>query len=94
MTFARSLFVIHNVAHQVQKATRTTARMPDCLTSLNGCGKSPLCCQGRGPFQELEHFEIPHDMRDAFFLDDPIGGEHMNIMKVNYHLCICGWIAA
>mmetsp|Transcript_30852 Transcript_30852/g.87251 ORF Transcript_30852/g.87251 Transcript_30852/m.87251 type:complete len:374 (-) Transcript_30852:852-1973(-) len=52
MTYARSMFVIHNMAHQ-----------------------------GRGPFAELDNFEIPEQDRDTFFLDDPIGGEHMNIMK-------------
>jgi len=52
MTFARSVFVIHNIAHQ-----------------------------GRGPFNEMENFEIPEAARHTFFLDDPIGGEHMNIMK-------------
>jgi starch synthase len=40
-----------------------------------------MAYQGRGPFAELEHFEIPDNYQDAFFLDDPVGGEHMNIMK-------------
>lgn len=52
MTFARSVFTIHNMAYQ-----------------------------GRAPFAELEHFEIPDGYRSHFFLDDPVGGEHMNIMK-------------
>jgi len=37
--------------------------------------------QGRGPFDELSNFEIPQHMEHSFFLDDPIGGEHMNILK-------------
>lgn len=40
-----------------------------------------MAYQGRGPFDELEKFEIPEQYRDAFFLDDPVGGEHMNILK-------------
>jgi len=40
-----------------------------------------MAYQGRGPFDELENFEIPEDYRSHFFLDDPVGGEHMNIMK-------------
>lgn len=52
MTYARSLLVIHNIAHQ-----------------------------GRGPMAELSQMEIPASYREMFRLDDPIGGEHMNIMK-------------
>ena len=52
MTYARSLLVIHNIAHQ-----------------------------GRGPMAELAPFEVPPSYRELFRLDDPIGGEHMNIMK-------------
>jgi starch synthase len=40
-----------------------------------------MAYQGRGPFVELEQFEVPDQYRDAFFLDDPVGGEHMNILK-------------
>ena len=40
-----------------------------------------MAYQGRGPFDELHHFEIPDAYRGHFFLDDPVGGEHMNIMK-------------
>lgn len=52
MTYARSMLVIHNIAHQ-----------------------------GRGPMAELSQMEIPHNYVEMFRLDDPIGGEHMNIMK-------------
>ena len=52
MGFARSVFVIHNIAHQ-----------------------------GRAPMDELEPFEIPDNYRELFRLDDPVGGEHMNVMK-------------
>ncbi len=52
MTYARSLLVIHNIAHQ-----------------------------GRGPMAELSQMEIPALYKEMFRLDDPIGGEHMNIMK-------------
>lgn len=52
MTYARSLLVIHNIAHQ-----------------------------GRGPMAELAPFEVPPSYKELFRLDDPIGGEHMNIMK-------------
>lgn len=52
MTYARSLLVIHNIAHQ-----------------------------GRGPMAELGPFEVPPSYTELFRLDDPIGGEHMNIMK-------------
>eukprot|EP00193_Tetraselmis_chui_P002039 CAMPEP_0177760274 /NCGR_PEP_ID=MMETSP0491_2-20121128/5181_1 /TAXON_ID=63592 /ORGANISM="Tetraselmis chuii, Strain PLY429" /LENGTH=795 /DNA_ID=CAMNT_0019276165 /DNA_START=278 /DNA_END=2665 /DNA_ORIENTATION=- len=37
--------------------------------------------QGRAPFDELSNFEIPQHMEHSFYLDDPIGGEHMNILK-------------
>lgn len=40
-----------------------------------------IAYQGRGPFAELDHFEIPEEYKDTFFLDDPVGGEHMNILK-------------
>lgn len=52
MSYARSVFVIHNMAHQ-----------------------------GRAPMDELGPFEIPENYRELFRLDDPIGGEHMNVMK-------------
>lgn len=52
MTYARSMLVIHNIAHQ-----------------------------GRGPMAELAQMEIPHNYVETFRLNDPIGGEHMNIMK-------------
>ena len=52
LTYARSIFVIHNMAHQ-----------------------------GRAPMDELFRFEIPDHYRELFRLYDPIGGEHMNIMK-------------
>lgn len=52
MTYARSVFVIHNMAHQ-----------------------------GRGPMAELAPLEIPPHHTEEFRLYDPIGGEHMNIMK-------------
>eukprot|EP00891_Asterochloris_glomerata_P009947 jgi/Astpho2/9947/fgenesh1_pm.00152_%23_19_t len=59
MTYARSMLVIHNMAHQ-----------------------------GRGPLAELSNFEIPGQYAEHFRLYDPIGGEHMNIMKaglINAH---------
>jgi glycogen synthase len=37
--------------------------------------------QGRGPFVETENLELPEHYREIFRLYDPIGGEHMNIMK-------------
>jgi len=37
--------------------------------------------QGRAPMDELSGFEIPDNYRELFRLYDPIGGEHMNIMK-------------
>jgi len=52
MEYARSIFVIHNIAHQ-----------------------------GRAPMDELGPFEVPDHYVDLFRLDDPVGGEHMNIMK-------------
>lgn len=78
MTYARSLLVIHNIAHQ-----------------------------GRGPMAELAPFEVPPSYKELFRLDDPIGGEHMNIMKAGIitahrvvavshgcaqtHLCLLCW---
>lgn len=55
MTYARSVFVIHNIAHQ-----------------------------GRGPMAELGPLEIPGHYVESFRLYDPIGGEHMNIMKAGF----------
>jgi starch synthase len=40
-----------------------------------------MAYQGRAPFAELDNFEIPEHYKSHFFLDDPVGGEHMNIMK-------------
>ena len=55
LTYARSVFVIHNIAHQ-----------------------------GRGPMDEVNPMEIPGHHHDLFRLYDPIGGEHMNIMKAAF----------
>lgn len=53
MTYARCVFVIHNMAHQ-----------------------------GRGPFVETNGLELNETYKEMFRLYDPVGGEHMNIMKV------------
>lgn len=55
MQYARSVLVVHNVAHQ-----------------------------GRGPMADLANLEVPPQYREHFRLDDPIGGEHMNIMKAAF----------
>lgn len=52
MTYARCVFVIHNMAHQ-----------------------------GRGPFDESVQLELNDEYRERFRLYDPVGGEHMNVMK-------------
>ncbi|GIL72966.1 hypothetical protein Vretimale_4612 [Volvox reticuliferus] len=52
MTYARCVFVIHNMAHQ-----------------------------GRGPFDESSMLELNDEYRERMRLYDPIGGEHMNVMK-------------
>ena len=52
MTYARSVLVIHNMAHQ-----------------------------GRGPMADLGNLQVPGHYKEHFRLYDPIGGEHMNIMK-------------
>jgi starch synthase len=41
--------------------------------------------QGRGPFIESLDLELPDHYREVFRLYDPIGGEHMNIMKAGLH---------
>lgn len=43
--------------------------------------------QGRAPMDELYNFEIPDQYRELFRLDDPVGGEHMNIMKAGVATC-------
>lgn len=55
--FARSCFVIHNMAHQ-----------------------------GRGPLDEFNALNLPGHYRDYFRLDDPMGGECMNIMQAGLKL--------
>ncbi|KAK3275134.1 hypothetical protein CYMTET_16722 [Cymbomonas tetramitiformis] len=40
-----------------------------------------LAFQGRGPFDEVHNLEIPPHYLDHFMLDDPIGGECMNMLK-------------
>lgn len=52
MMYARSVLVIHNMAHQ-----------------------------GRAPFPELGTLEVPAQYADLFYLDDPVGGSHMNVLK-------------
>ncbi|PSC74906.1 granule-bound starch synthase chloroplastic amyloplastic isoform X1 [Micractinium conductrix] len=37
--------------------------------------------QGRAPMDDLQRLEVPEHYRELFRLDDPVGGEHMNIMK-------------
>ena len=51
--YARSAFVLHNMAHQ-----------------------------GRGPLDERYNLEIPEHYLEQFRFYDPVGGEHMNLMKV------------
>jgi glycogen synthase len=55
MTYARSVFVIHNIAHQ-----------------------------GRGPFFEVDSLELNDHFKEQCRLDDPVGGEHMNVMKAGF----------
>lgn len=40
-----------------------------------------MAYQGRGPLSDLRQFEIPDNYIETFRLNDPVGGEHMNIMK-------------
>ena len=37
--------------------------------------------QGRGPMSDLEYLEIPGNYVESFRLNDPVGGEHANVMK-------------
>jgi hypothetical protein len=37
--------------------------------------------QGRGPMDDLSFLEVPDHYTELFRLYDPVGGEHMNIMK-------------
>ena len=55
--FARSCFVIHNMAHQ-----------------------------GRGPLVEFNNLQLPDHYKHHFLLDDPMGGECMNIMQAGLRL--------
>eukprot|EP00798_Chlamydomonas_sp_ICE-L_P008016 gene8016-1246_t len=52
MTYARCIFVIHNMAHQ-----------------------------GRAPFAAVDNLELSDEYKSTFFLDDPVGGKHMNVLK-------------
>eukprot|EP00884_Botryococcus_braunii_P004523 jgi/Botrbrau1/14071/Bobra.182_3s0018.1 len=52
MTYARSVFVLHNIAHQ-----------------------------GRGPMKDIANLEVPQHYQELFRLYDPIGGEHLNVMR-------------
>jgi len=36
--------------------------------------------QGRGPMSDLDHLEVPDHLREKFLLDDPVGGEHANVL--------------
>ncbi|KIY92208.1 starch synthase, partial [Monoraphidium neglectum] len=48
----------------------------------------PVYLQGRAPFVESERLELNDHYREQMRLYDPIGGEHMNVMKaglVNSH---------
>ena len=40
--------------------------------------------QGRGPMAELANLEVAPHYTEHFRLYDPIGGEHMNIMKAGF----------
>lgn len=40
-----------------------------------------LAFQGRGPLDELSNLDIPPNYEEKFFLDDPFGGECMNILQ-------------
>ena len=43
--------------------------------------------QGRGPYIEADRLELNETYKHKFFLDDPIGGEHMNILKAGLETC-------
>jgi len=55
--FARSCFVVHNMAHQ-----------------------------GRGPLDEFYSLQLPEHYKEHFVLDDPVGGECMNVMRAGLRL--------
>lgn len=55
--FARSCFVVHNMAHQ-----------------------------GRGPLDEFYALQLPEHYKEHFVLDDPVGGECMNVMRAGLRL--------
>eukprot|EP00803_Ostreobium_quekettii_P006806 evm.model.scf_662.3 EVM.evm.TU.scf_662.3 scf_662:24974-40282(-) len=40
-----------------------------------------IAYQGRGPMAELGYFGMPWHYSESFRLYDPVGGEHMNVMK-------------
>lgn len=63
----------HTQAHYRDYGKMTYAR---CAFVIHN-----MAHQGRGPFVESEHLELNEEYRERFRLYDPIGGEHMNVMK-------------
>ncbi|RRT65854.1 hypothetical protein B296_00019106 [Ensete ventricosum] len=64
MKYARSVLVIHNIAHQVG-----SSRASFFVKSI----------KGRGAVEDFFHTDLPKNYIDLFKLYDPIGGDHFNI---------------
>jgi len=45
-----------------------------------------LAFQGRAPLKEFDNFGIPANYKERFYLDDPFGGECMNMMQAGMEL--------
>ncbi|KAG6482638.1 hypothetical protein ZIOFF_059271 [Zingiber officinale] len=71
MKYARSVLVIHNMAHQSGFRNSDSGKLNFELMIL--------ICQGRGPLEDFYHVDLQEHYFDLFKLYDPIGGDHFNI---------------
>jgi len=46
-----------------------------------------MAFQGRGPLADLENLAIPSNYKEHFYLNDPFGGECMNVLRAGLEAC-------
>jgi len=46
-----------------------------------------MAFQGRGPLADLENLAIPENYKEHFYLNDPFGGECMNVLRAGLEAC-------
>ncbi|KAF8672594.1 hypothetical protein HU200_049281 [Digitaria exilis] len=86
MTYARSVLVIHNIAHQVIFSLLLPfISNVYCMDFTLVVDIGFICIgldphvRGRGPIDDFNYLDLPGHYMDQFKLYDPFGGDHLNI---------------